>query len=70
MIDQTTLAIFFDEMKTAMAPPPAAVGKMSKSMKALLGVTAVGGVAAGVKGDQARRDLMTGRAMRRSQRGY
>ena len=64
MIDTETLAVFFEEIgKTANVP--AKTKLVSAPLKALIGVTALGGVAAGVKGDQARRDLLRGRQMRR-----
>jgi len=66
MIPQDVLRAFSEELhKEAAAPPPAAAAKMSKGMKALLGLTAVGGVTAGAVGEQAKDDLVQGRASRK-----
>lgn len=73
MIDPLVLAAFSDELlKVSSAPAGAAAAaegaaKMSGKMKALLGLTAAGGVGLGAVGEQAKDDIVAGRQMRISQ---
>jgi hypothetical protein len=65
-ISTEIMSAFSDELaKLAVAPAQAA--KMSGKMKALLGVTGVAGIGAGMVGEQAKDDLVQGRTMRRQQ---
>ena len=66
MIDSSIMDSFFDTMREKTAAPPPAKG-LSKGVKALLGLTAAGGVATGVVGEQAKDDLVLGRRMRKQQ---
>ena len=66
MISLTTLQAFSDELSKEASKQQAAA-KMSGKMKALLGLTATGGVAAGAIGEQAKDDIVSGRQMRHSQ---
>lgn len=64
MIPHEMLRAFSDTVsKEASAPTQAA--KMSGKMKALLGLTAAGGVGAGVVGEQLKDDAVQGRAARK-----
>jgi hypothetical protein len=66
MISQDMLQAFNEALlKEAAAPPAAAAAKMSGKMKALLGLTAAGGVGAGIVGEQAKDDLVQGRTSRK-----
>ena len=65
MIDKYTIISFSNEMLKIGAPP---VKGLSKGVKAALGLTAAGGVAAGAIGEQAKDDLVMGRRMRKQQR--
>ena len=65
MISQDMLQAFNEVLlKEAVAPPAAAAAKMSGKMKVLLGLTAAGGVGAGVLGEQAKDDIVQGRLSR------
>jgi len=64
MIPHEMIRAFSDALvKEAGAPAQAA--KMSGKMKALLGLTAAGGVGAGVVGEQLKDDAIQGRAARK-----
>lgn len=66
MIPQDVLRAFAQELyKEAAAPPAATAAKMSGKMKAALGLTAAGGVGAGVVGEQIKDDAIQGRLARK-----
>jgi hypothetical protein len=66
MILPDVLRAFSQELyKEAVAPPAATATKMSRKMKALLGLTAAGGVGAGVAGEQLKDDAIQGRTARK-----
>jgi hypothetical protein len=60
------MSAFSDEL-VKLSSAPAKAAKMSGKMKALLGLTAAGGVAAGAAGEQAKDDIFSGRRMRQQQ---
>ena len=66
MIPQDVLRAFSQELyKEAAAPPAATAAKMSRKMKAALGLAAAGGVGVGAVGEQAKDDIVQGRAARK-----
>jgi hypothetical protein len=67
MIDSNVMDSFFTSMREKTAAPPAPPKGLSKGVKTLLGLTAAGGVATGVVGEQAKDDIIMGRRMRKQQ---
>ena len=69
MINPDIIRAFAEEVTKDATAPIAKAKKMSAGMKALLGTTAVGGIALGAAGEQAKDDYVMGRRIRKQQGG-